>query len=160
MPLQDIAVTYFLSVHAPSSQFWYIQHVLSQDDFTNVTDVHSIMDRKVNSPLPIATLACALAILSQTDPTYRLAIVSPLAYKIYHAAIQTLNIALSSQATAQLDSILMSVLLLALFEAVISHGHIKYSSWAAHTQGAVALLHLRGAKQCKSSISFDGSEHL
>lgn len=152
VPLQDIAVTYFLTVHAPSSQFWYIQHVLSQDDLTTVTDVHNIIDRKVNSPLPIATLACALAVLSQTDPTYRLAIVSPLAYNVYNAAIQTLNIALSSHTTAKLDSTLMSVLLLALFEAVISHGHIKYSSWATHTRGAVALLNLRGAQQCRTNV--------
>lgn len=152
VPLQDIAVAYFLSVHAPSSQFWYIQHLLSQDDLTTVTDVHSIIHRKVNSPLPIATLACALAVLSQTGPTYRLAIISPLAYKVYNAAIQTLNIALSSQTTAKLDSTLMSVLLLALFEAVISHGHIKYSSWTAHTRGAIALLNLRGAKQCKTNV--------
>jgi hypothetical protein len=70
----------------------------------------------------------------------------------YSVALNRINAALASSDTATLDSSLISVLLLGLFEAIAFSGHQSPASWTAHTLGAVQLIRLRGTKQLRTSL--------
>jgi len=70
----------------------------------------------------------------------------------YSEALTRTNAALSSPNTAVLDSSLVSVLLLGLYEAIAFSGRRSPASWTAHTLGAVELIRLRGTKQLGTEL--------
>lgn len=71
----------------------------------------------------------------------------------YAKALTQVNELLSRPETAILDRTLASVLVLALFEAIVFEGGKSPTSWTAHTSGSMQLLRLRGPQQFKSAIS-------
>jgi hypothetical protein len=149
--INDVAISHFVLACAPTGQFSYVPDLISADVFNSAASIQATVRERVSSPLSHSILACSLAILSST-PGYTTRTIRPLAYKTYNTAIESLNSALSTPTTAVLDSTLLSVLLLGLFEAVVFRGRKKPTSWAAHTQGALALLRLRGLEQFKTEI--------
>lgn len=70
----------------------------------------------------------------------------------YSQALIRTNAALASPNTAILDSSLLSVLLLGLYEAIAFSGRRSPTSWTAHTLGAVELIRLRGTKQFETEL--------
>ena len=70
----------------------------------------------------------------------------------YSEALNRTNAALASSDTATLDSSLISVLLLGLFETIAFSGRQSPASWTAHTLGAVQLIRMRGTKQLRTSL--------
>lgn len=70
----------------------------------------------------------------------------------YSKALVRTNVALASPRTAILDSSLISVLLLGLYEAIAFSGRRSPASWTAHTLGAVELIRLRGTRQLGTEL--------
>jgi hypothetical protein len=70
----------------------------------------------------------------------------------YSKALAQTNAALASPDTAILDSTLISVLTLGLFEATAFSSHRSPASWTTHTLGAVQLIRLRGTKQLSTAL--------
>jgi hypothetical protein len=71
----------------------------------------------------------------------------------YSTALTRVNKLLSNHETAILDRTLASVLVLALFEAIVFQGGTSPTSWTAHILGSIQLLRLRGTQQLKSPAS-------
>lgn len=95
-----------------------------------------------------ALLAPSLVLFSQS---LRLPKLQALAHSHYGTALSHVNISLADQHQSRLDSLLLTVLLLSLFEALSMHGRRSPVSWRAHVGGLVELLRLRGPRQ------FDGA---
>ncbi|KAK3386807.1 hypothetical protein B0H63DRAFT_508746 [Podospora didyma] len=132
-PVEQVALSYFFERYAPTSPFSYLAKLpAATRDFPD-----SVL------------LAPALALLAQDTrhPRYL-----EQARQNYVAAIAETNAALADASLADRDVTLASILLLALFEATIFHGRTSPTSWAAHTQGAVALIRLRGARQLERPL--------
>ncbi len=70
----------------------------------------------------------------------------------YHNAIEAVNRALSSPATATNDSTLMSILLLSQFETIDSCTEKSIAGWENHIKGAAAVLKLRGPERLITPI--------
>lgn len=69
------------------------------------------------------------------------------AYARYAIVLEKTQKALDNTDIATLDSTLISILLLSLFEALILQGRRNTRGWHMHIQGCATLLHLRGAEQ-------------
>ncbi|KAJ9157312.1 hypothetical protein NKR23_g251 [Pleurostoma richardsiae] len=151
-PLYDVALSYFLTAHAPSGRFSYLPDHVSPHTLPVSPGASGAPD--ASSPLPHALLACSLATLSQS-PDHSYQSVLPDAYKSYSTAVKSVNHALSSPSTAALDSTLLSVLLLGLFETAIHRGHATPLSLTTHIEGSFALLKLRGPEQCQTDLGRD-----
>lgn len=132
---QDAALAYFMTCCAPLSSFSYLPDV-----YPTVGQSENIRD---------ALLAPSLVSLSHhlTSPPLQ-----RLAYTHYARALTYTNKALSDSGLAVLDSTLLSVLLLGLFEALIFKGRQTPNNWDAHTQGSMALLRLRGEAQLETRL--------
>jgi hypothetical protein len=132
-PELDTAVAYFMTSYAPNSPFFYLPTLFASSSLSSA------------GPGATAIQACSLASLShhQNDDARLLT----LARSCYAAAITDTNAALACSASAVLDSTLISVLLLSLFEIFILPSRPSPSHWSTHAQGATALLQLRGREQ-------------
>ncbi len=75
------------------------------------------------------------------------------AWRDYSKALRMLNASLGERETAVQDSTLTTVLLFALFEAVVFEGGQAPTGWTAHTAGAMKLLQMRGRKQFDNPLS-------
>jgi len=71
----------------------------------------------------------------------------------YSKALAQTNASLASPDTAILDSTLISVLTLGLYEATAFSSRRSPASWTTHTLGAVQLIRLRGTKQLKTALA-------
>jgi len=130
LSLEDVATNYFLSFYVPGSHFEYLPGVFESTS---------------NDPVLFTSIrAAALATLSLelVDPS-----IMSMARNQYSRALAITNKALAVPQEAVLDSTLISVLLLGLFETVAKEGRGGVEDWDAHTQGAGTLLSLRGKGQ-------------
>jgi hypothetical protein len=128
-------LAYFMQSFAPTSPFSYLPGFwfsLVEDEGVRLA---------VHGPA-LATLA-----LNSNRPE-----LMNVARSYYSKALARTNKALSCPQLAILDSTLLIVLLLTAFEAVVFRGRASPRSWAAHVQGTVALLAMRGEKQFDSVI--------
>ncbi|KAE8141409.1 hypothetical protein BDV38DRAFT_204900 [Aspergillus pseudotamarii] len=132
-PLEEVANAFFVNIYLPTSRFSFLlDHYYT---FINA------------QPIPPAIQAVAFAYLHVERPSQA---VNRAAHRSYCTAIAETNSALSNPSMARLDSTLISVLLLGLFESLIFRDRYSVSSWAAHSHGAWALLRLRGCRQLNS----------
>ena len=69
------------------------------------------------------------------------------AKKQYLSAVRHLNVALQSPAEAKKDSTLMAVMVLGVFETLVGRSEDSLIAWAAHLNGASALMKIRGPEQ-------------
>ena len=129
--IEDVATNYILFSYSNSSSFVY----LATDDGRYTATV--LLNRAV-------LLAPALALLSRQ--TQQPGILDQARQKYVEAVVST-NLALSNRSSARTDSTLLSVLLLALYEATVFRGRELPTGWTTHTLGAAALLSLRGTEQ-------------
>ncbi|KAE8376044.1 hypothetical protein BDV26DRAFT_246188 [Aspergillus bertholletiae] len=132
-PLEELASTFFVNSYLPTSRFSFL-----------LDHYYSFIIAK---PMPTAVQAAALAYLHVEHPSH---VTSRAAHRSYCTAITQINSALSNPSTAILDSTLVSVLLLGLFESLVFRDRYSVSSWAAHSHGALALLRQRGYRQLNS----------
>jgi len=78
----------------------------------------------------------------------------------YCSALSVTNQALHSQDTAKKDTILLTVLLLDLFENIIRDEASSLSPASKHLEGALALFKFRGNKQFEDPVSVSMFTHL
>jgi hypothetical protein len=74
------------------------------------------------------------------------------AKRMYAKALTETNAALSSPATATSDAVLVSVLLLSLYETIVWSDAGTPDNWTTHTRGALALIKLRGKEQLDTPV--------
>lgn len=70
-----------------------------------------------------------------------------LARQSYTVALRGTNAALRSPTEAVKDSTLLSIMVLGLFETVTGYNQRSLAAWAAHINGAAALVNMRGVEQ-------------
>lgn len=133
--LEEIATCHFFSSHILDSHFRYLPGFYTSE--------HS------SGSLNNSVYAAALATLSveMRDPAIMKA-----ARNQYTTALAQVNQALAKPDQAIMDSTLISVLLLSLFETFAQEGRKSPTSWTAHTQGAAALLSVRGRRQFETAL--------
>lgn len=133
--LDTVAVTEFLSSYVPKSPYDYLS-VIYQDQRLETSLLAPIQ------AVSLAMTACKLKSLQVLAHSRRM----------YAIALADTNIALSNPELAIQDRTLVSVILLGLFEALAGQLSGMSSNWAAHTQGAVALLSMRGEIQFTNNL--------
>jgi hypothetical protein len=135
LPLEDVALGYFIATYAPTTQFDYLSGHWST----------LAVDENVRIAMHAPALA-SLALVSRQPELMRLA------RGHYSKALALTNKALGDPQAAVLDSTLLSVLLLSAFEGLAFRGRDSPQSWIAHIQGSATLLSLRGEKQLDSEL--------
>ena len=129
------AINYFLGPFLEASHFEYLRGVdCSASD---------------QEPLAATTRSAAMASLAIELREPRL---MNAARSQYAHALASTNAALRHPEDAVKDSTLISVLLLGLFEILAFEGRQSPDNWTAHTQGAAALIQLRGKSQFETEL--------
>lgn len=131
---EHISLSFFMQSYAPYSLFDYLPELYK-------------LGPAFGESIEEAVLVPSIALLSYQvkDPAlYRLA------YARYSKLVKKTQQALIAVERATSDSTLVSVLCLALFEAMSLRENQDMANWNAHINGAAALLELRGSRQFDS----------
>jgi hypothetical protein len=128
----ELAFGYFMSSYVPASPFDYLP------------DIYNTVASTAQDVVSSTVLAASFASLSLRAGSGKL---MNYARMHYSKALTRTNAALASPNTAVLDSSLVSVLLLGLYEAIAFSGRRSPASRTPHTLGAVELIRQRGTKQ-------------
>ncbi len=134
---EELAVCYFMSSYVPTSPFEYLPQIYKS--------TASTAEDSISSTVLAASLA-SLSLHVGSDKLMNYARIH------YSKALTRTNAALNSSKKAILDSSLLSVLLLGLYEGIAFTGRQSPESWTAHTLGAVQLIRLRGSKQLETNL--------
>lgn len=126
-----------MSSYVPASPFDYLPEIYN----TVASNRHSAVSS--------AVLAASYASLSLRVGSHKL---MNNARTHYSEALVRTNLALASSDTATLDSCLVAVLLLGLYEVIAFSSGRSSASWTAHTHGAVALIRMRGTQQLRTNL--------
>lgn len=128
--LETVVTTYFLDFYAPDSPFEYLpQH------WSRIADDETV--RAAVLPTAIAAFAYRFRhpeLLEQ-------------ALIYYSAALTSTNNALCNRELVTLDSTLLNVLLLSMFEALTFRGRSSPDSWIMHVNGLAVILRMRGKER-------------
>ncbi|KAI0187631.1 hypothetical protein F4808DRAFT_467236 [Astrocystis sublimbata] len=135
--ITQTALAYFMHTYATQSFFAYLPNLYGCIPSEDRSDVDFI----VSVP--------ALVLLSQHR---RDASLMRFAYARHAAALAKTQNALASPNLVIRDSTLLSVLLLALFEALVFRGRQTPQNWMTHMQGSTALLSIRGKGQFDTAL--------
>ncbi|KAL8791176.1 MAG: hypothetical protein Q9195_006015 [Heterodermia aff. obscurata] len=73
--------------------------------------------------------------------------------KRYVTAVRHLNAALQSPVDVKKDTTLMAVMILGIFETLVGRSENSFVAWAAHLNGAAALMKIRGPEQMKTATA-------
>ncbi|KAF2737380.1 hypothetical protein EJ04DRAFT_574574 [Polyplosphaeria fusca] len=134
-PIEDIAIANFMLSHIPDSRFDY----LSTFSFSHPS-----------SPLLTAIHAASLAVLAQDRRSTPLLL---RARDTYTRALASINTALRAPSLATQNETLICVLLLGLYEALLYIPSKPARQWTTHTDGALALVRLRGRAMLDSPMA-------
>jgi len=137
-PTPDVsfsAINFFLTSYLEGSNFDYLPPLYLR------TSEHS--------PLAVTTKCVATASLAMDMNDSQL---MNRARRQYADALALTNTALRSPESAILDNTLISILLLGLFETLAFEGRHSPDQWTVHTQGAAALIRLRGKQQFETPL--------
>ncbi|KAF2119625.1 hypothetical protein BDV96DRAFT_596322 [Lophiotrema nucula] len=134
-PVGDFAITHFLSSYVPGSQFEYLAELYDK--------------QSLGSPLHATVQAVSLAIFSREVEESS---ILKKARGRYSEALSVTNAALTDAKLAVQDATLVAVLLLRLFEAIVYAGFYTPNNWTVHTNGALALIKVRGTQQFESEL--------
>ncbi|KAF4417515.1 hypothetical protein FACUT_12179 [Fusarium acutatum] len=114
-------------------------------------DCHGIIYKRATEPGYLANLINAVGLsglaYSRNAPT----LISS-ARQAFSHALHGICAALADHSEAASDQMLVSVMLLALYETVSSSFNEDLSSWSKHVDGALALIQLRGTGQLRNRI--------
>ncbi|KAE9372344.1 hypothetical protein N431DRAFT_545029 [Stipitochalara longipes BDJ] len=115
----------------------------------------------MGSVLRTSVIASGLAIEANTNRDSQLLV---LARRNYALALSKINSALRSPAEAVKDSILLSIIVVAVFEVCCGSNQLSMKAWTEHINGASALIRMRGRSQLRNQISrgvfIYGTSHL
>ncbi|ETS75327.1 hypothetical protein PFICI_12271 [Pestalotiopsis fici W106-1] len=131
---EHISLSFFMQSYAPYSLFDYLPDLYK-------------LGPAFGESMEEAVLVPSIALLSYQvkDPA-----LFRLAYARYSKLVKKTQQALIAVEQAKSDSTLVSVLCLALFEAMSLRENQDMANWNAHIKGAAALLELRGSHQFDS----------
>lgn len=119
----------------PRGQFEWVTELLCQDDVDEAF-------RESVSAVSLAGFANA-----RKSPA-----IMRKAQAAYVSALQSTNCSLQDPAMAVKDSVLVSVIMLGMYENMIFQDKRSIDTWAQHVHGACTLINLRGPEQFRSSI--------
>jgi hypothetical protein len=133
-PIHEMAMGHFVNSFVGGSHFDYLP-----DMYSNACTA---------APLQLSTYAAALANLARErrEPEMMKS-----AQSFYGRALKQTKAALLSN-EVRLDSTLVSVLVLSLYETIALDGQNPSKSWDTHTDGATTLLQLRGPEALKTDM--------
>ncbi|KAF2998539.1 hypothetical protein E8E13_005034 [Curvularia kusanoi] len=134
-PIEHVALAHFMSSYVPGSHFVYLPELYSLGG--------------EDTALPATVQAASLARLAWELGQQEL---MQQARHAYTRALAQTNTALSKPTAATSDAVLVSVLLLSLYESIVWADAGTPSNWNKHTQGALALIRIRGKKQLDTVI--------
>ncbi|KAF2423794.1 hypothetical protein EJ08DRAFT_595433 [Tothia fuscella] len=135
LKVEDVAINHFLSLYVRGSHFDYLPEVYKEHQ----------------SCVPFSTCVSATALATLARELKEPAVMKT-AREQYSKALIATNEALADPVQTILDSTLMSVLLLSLFETVAQEHRGSPHNWTAHTLGAGTLLKLRGLRQFETPL--------
>lgn len=101
-----------------------------------------------DSPVRFAFNACSLALLSNREKADGVNL-SNLSLEAHTLALARTHAALRNPATANLDSTLVTVLLLTLFESITAVKESQMLTWRTHLQGAINIVKSRGREELR-----------
>lgn len=133
--VQSVALKFFLTTYCDGSRFMYLPSLYSEAG--------------AESLLHIAIEAAALSSLAGE---LREAAVLQNARKYYVKALKGVNEALTDPRRAVMDSTLVVVLVLGLYESLSSFWSGSTESYLAHSRGALLLIQMRGESQFHSKL--------
>ncbi|KAF8850153.1 C6 zinc finger protein [Acephala macrosclerotiorum] len=122
---------------------------ISGSPFEYLPEIYSTAASTAQDAISSTVLAASFASLSLQVGSEKLMNYARIHYS---EALTRTNAVLASSHTAILDSSLVSVLLLGLYEAIAFSGRRSPASWTTHTLGAVQLIRLRGTKQLGTDL--------
>ena len=134
-PIEHAALAHFMSTYIPETHFIYLPKLysLEREDAALPTTVHAVS---------LARLAWELG---RPDLMQQ-------ARHAYAKALAETNVALSKPSVAISDAVLVSVLLLSLYESLVWADTGIPDNWTKHTRGALALIQLRGKQQLETEL--------
>jgi hypothetical protein len=134
-PIEHVAFAHFMSTYIPGTHFVYLPKLysLEREDTALPTTVHAVS---------LARLAWELG---RPDLMQQ-------ARRAYTKALAETNVALSRPCVATSDAVLVSVLLLSLYESLVWADTGIPDNWTKHTRGALALIQLRGKQQLETEV--------
>lgn len=135
--IEELAVTHFMSSYIPGSQFEYLPFLYNK----STTESGVVLPATIHA----ASLASLARDLGENN-------IMKTARQTYAKALVETNAALADPKKATDDATLISVLLLSLFEALVWEVSNTAENWTAHSQGALALIKLRGEKQFETAV--------
>jgi hypothetical protein len=133
-PIHEMAMGHFVNSFVAGSHFDYLPNMYS-NTFTA-------------EPLQLSTYAAAIANLARERREPEL---MKCAQSFYGRALTQTKAALLSN-DVHLDTTLVSVLVLSLYETIALDGQKSDKSWNTHTEGATTLLQLRGVETLKTDM--------
>lgn len=129
-PIEDVALAHFMLSYIPGSHFMYLPELYGPAG--------------KGAALPATVHAASIARLAWELGESTL---MGQARRSYAKALAETNAALSNPSTATSDAVLVSVLLLSLYETIVWSNAGTPENWTTHTRGALALIKLRGKQQ-------------
>lgn len=135
--IDDIGVNYFVNNFVTGG------HSSSQGHLNYISTVYGFDGQH---PTLVASMA-AVGLVALANSVQQPALLSHARTK-YSEAIQLVNLALASPVDSVMDSTLMSVISLGVFENVSN-----FASWARHVKGAAALVVARGKHQFNNTAA-------
>ena len=133
---EDAALAHFMHHYVASSPFSYLPVFYD-----------SIIGSKLHLDLAVSVSGLVLIAKDLQEPA-----LLRHAYSRYAVVLTKTQNALNHAHLATLDSTLISILLLSLFEALVFQGRQSPKGWHTHIQGCAALLQMRGAEQFKRPL--------
>lgn len=105
----------------------------------------------MGSVLKTSIIASGLAIEANAKRDSQLLVQ---ARRNYAIALSKINSALRSPAEAAKDSVLLAIIVLAVFETCCGSNQLSMKAWTEHINGASTLIRMRGRSQLNNKISF------
>lgn len=142
IPIDQIATHFFFS------NFVTIPH--DNKDSRGFLDytVHLVNSQQANKPLALAFSAASLAALANRPNAKSLLLK---AEQRYSRAIRYVNHALRDPVEQKTDETLAAVLLLGMFETIMSR-KVSMTAWGSHIDGSVMIVKMRGKNQLKTKL--------
>lgn len=138
--MEDQASCYFFTRYVPDSHFFYLPGIYSRKELAN----------------PLTTCVQAVAVASFANQQSSSTLMRK-AMRYYASALRDINAVIKSPTPALLDSTIVAILLLGLFEALVYQNqpmHHNQDNPFTHNQGALALLAMRGPELLRQELGF------
>jgi hypothetical protein len=127
------------------ANFYFAKYTLNEDPFSG--DYHDWLAQAYSSGGQALRGAIEAVGMAGISNVYYAPHIFSKSRQQYCLALAAVNHALGDPVIAVTDTTFMAVILLGMFEVINFDTWDRYTYWAAHIQGALALLELRGKEQ-------------